>query len=142
MISGFPPRLEWSIYSPTREMQSEELNPKQGCATAFGWFVSALLGAVFALFSSVMVIPLVFGVQKRDSASVWGLSGVADLVVGFLSLPAFLVAHAIAFAFSNSEGSTTSWRGARSVMVGLLVFWVVIVIVWQHQGGGKVLRSQ
>lgn len=123
-------------------MPSEELNRKQGCAAVFGWSVSAVLGAVFALFSSVMVIPLVFGVQKRDSASVWGLSGVADLVVGFLSLPAFLAAHAIAYAISNSEGSTRSWRGARSVMVGLLVFWVVIVIVWQHQGGGKVLRSQ
>ena len=85
---------------------------------------------------------MIFGIQRRDSASVWGLSGVADLVIGFLSLPAFLAAHAIAFAAINSEGSTTSWRAARSVMIGLVVFWVVITVVWQHHGGGKVLRTQ
>lgn len=41
----------------------------------------------------------------------------------------------------GSEGTTTSWRSARSVMIGLAIFWIVIAIAWTYQGGGKVLRS-
>ena len=106
-----------------------------------GWLVSAFIGTVVAFISSGIVIPLIYGIQRRDSASVWMLSGVADLLIGFLSLPAFLIAHGIAFALGNSEGSTTSWRAARSVMIGLAIFWIVIVIVWHQLGGGKVLRA-
>jgi len=123
-------------------MQSESITRNKGGRTALGWFISALVGTVFAFLSSGVVIPLIFGVQRRDSASVWGLSGVADLVIGFLSLPAFLLVHGIAFAAINPVGSTTFWRAVRSVMIGLVIFWVVAVIVWQYHGGGKVLRTQ
>jgi hypothetical protein len=89
-------------------MQSESVTQNKGGRTALGWFISALVGTVFAFLSSGVVIPLIFGVQRRDSASVWGLSGVADFVIGFLSLPAFLLVHGIAFAAINPVGSTTS----------------------------------
>ena len=123
-------------------MQSEAQGERQGGQVFAGWFVSAFIGTVVAFFSSGIVIPLVYGVYRRDSASVWLLSGVADFVIGFLSLPAFIVAHGIAFAMSKAEGSTTSWRASRSVMIGLAIFWVVILVVWRQQGGGNVLRSQ
>ena len=120
---------------------TEEQNQNSDRWTFAAWLISAILGAVVAFLSSGIVIPLIYGTQKRSSASVWGLSGVADFVVGFLSLPAFLVAHGIAFAVRDSQGTTTSWRTARSVLIGLGIFWVVIAIAWQHHGGGKVLRS-
>jgi len=123
-------------------VQTEAQKDRQGGRVFAGWFVSAFVGTVIAFFSSGIVIPLVYGVYRRDSASVWMLSGVADFLIGFLSLPAFLVAHGVAFVLSKSEGSTTSWRASRSVMIGLAIFWIVILVVWYQQGGGKVLRSQ
>ena len=124
------------------DMQSKAQEERHGGRVFAGWFVSAFIGTVVAFFSSGIVIPLVYGAYRRDSASVWMLSGVADLVIGFLSLPVFLVAHGIAFAMSKAERSTTSWRASRSAMIGLAVFWVVILVVWHQQGGGRVLRSQ
>ncbi len=124
------------------DLQSETQEGSQGSRVIAGWFVSAFVGTVVAFFTSGIVIPLVYGVYKRDPASVWMLSGVADFVIGFLYLPVFLVTHAIALAMSRTEGSKTAWRASRSVLIGLVIYWVVILVVWHQQGGGKVLRSQ
>ena len=113
----------------------------QGCLTESVWFASAFVGAILAILSSTIVIPTIFGIQNRSSASVWGLSGVADLVIGIVSLPVFLVAHLIAFSSDKLIRASMTRRAVLSLIIGIVIYCVVIVIVWKVLGGGKVLRS-
>ena len=103
-----------------------------------GWIVSSIIGAVISWVSSSAILPLIFGVTRKDSASVWMLSGVADLVVGFMCLPAFLLAHGISYALLKSA-DTTQWRAVRSIGQGIVVFWIVLVLAWGDNG--PVLRA-
>jgi len=98
-----------------------------------GWSLSAMIGGVVAWISSAAILPLVFGIQRKDSASLWMLSGVADLVIGFLCIPAFLVAHSVSYAMLKNA-DTTQWRAVRSTCQGILFFWIVLVIVWGDNG--------
>jgi hypothetical protein len=105
-----------------------------------GWFGSAFIGAVLAWLSSAVILPIVFGIARTDSASLWMLSGVADLVMGFLCVPAFLLAHGVSYVCLKSA-DTTQWRACRSVGQGIVFFWVVLVIVWRLQVNGPVFRG-
>jgi hypothetical protein len=122
-------------------MNSEAKSQMQGCLTEFVWFASAFVGAILALLSSTIVIPTIFGIQSRSSASVWGLSGVADLVIGLFSLPVFFIAHLIAFSSDKLIITSMTRRAVLSLIFGIVIYCVVIVIVWTILGGGKVLRS-
>lgn len=105
-----------------------------------GWFVSAVIGMLVAWLSSAAILPLVFGIARKDSASLWMLSGVADLVIGFLCIPAFLVAHGLTYvALKNAD--TTQWRAFRSAGQGIVFFWIILVIVWAWQVNGPVFRA-
>lgn len=121
------------------------MNEQSPCAVAkhpiLGGVLSSLIGTVLAWLSSAVILPLTFGIVRKDSASLWGLSGVADLVIGFLCLPAFLLAHGLSYALlRNAE--TTSWRATRSVVQGMIFFWIVLLLVWHWQVGGPVTRGQ
>ena len=97
------------------------------------WSLSALTGALIAWVSSAAILPLIFGIQRKDSASLWLLSGAADLVIGFLCIPAFLIAHSVSFA-ALKNADTTQWRAFRSICQGILFFWIVLVIAWGNNG--------
>jgi len=103
-----------------------------------GWIVSSTIGTVISWVSSSAILPLIFGVTRKDAASVWMLSGVADLVVGFMCIPAFLLAHGISYALLKSA-DTTQWRASRSIGQGIVVFWIVLVLAWGDNG--PVLRA-
>ena len=97
------------------------------------WLLSALIGGLIAWISSAAILPLIFGIQRKDSASLWMLNGVADLVMGFLCIPAFLIAHSVSFlALKNAD--TNQWRAFRSAWQGILFFWIVLVIAWGNNG--------
>ena len=105
-----------------------------------GWFVSAVIGTVLAWLSSAAILPLVFGIARKDSASLWMLSGVADLVIGFLCIPAFLMAHGVSYA-TLKNADTTQWRALRSTIQGIVFFWVILVIAWAWDVNGPVSRA-
>ena len=107
-----------------------------------GWFVSAVLGSVIAFFSSGLILPLVFGTRGKSWASLWGLSGVADFLIGFLCLPAFLLAHGVIYSQAKKSELSTFFRASRSLVLALFVFWVVIVLVWYLNGGSGVWRAK
>lgn len=106
-----------------------------------GWLLSAVLGTVVAFVSSGIVLPLVFGLQKRDSASVWMLSGAADFVMGLFCLPAFWLVHGFSYAMLKGQDAA-SWRSYRSLFQGLILFWIVLVLAWRSSSGGPVLRAE
>lgn len=101
--------------------------------TLLAWALSALIGALIAWVSSAAVLPLIFGIQRKDSASLWMLSGAADLVFGFLCIPAFLIAHSASFA-ALKNADTAQWRAFRSTCQGILFFWIVLVFAWGNNG--------
>jgi hypothetical protein len=105
-----------------------------------GWFVSAVIGTVVAWLSSAAILPIMFGIARKDSASLWMLSGAADLVMGFLCVPAFLLAHGVSYVVLKSA-DTTQWRAFRSTVHGILFFWIVLVIAWRWQVNGPVFRA-
>jgi hypothetical protein len=115
------------------QKMSERDEVRKSKRPILGWFVSAAVGTVLAWLSSAAILPLIFGVARKDSASLWMLSGVADLVVGFVCIPAFLLAHSISYAVLKNA-DTTQWRGLRSVGQGIVFFWIVLVIVWGDNG--------
>lgn len=70
------------------------------------WFGSAVIGSVLAFLSAAVILPMVFGIVRISSASLWLLSGAADLVIGFLCTPAFLLAHGISYICLKSADTT------------------------------------
>ena len=68
------------------------------------------------------------------------LSGAADLVFGFLCIPAFLVAHSVSYvALKNAD--TIGWRAFRSTFQGIVFFWIILVIIWSCYVNQPVLRA-
>lgn len=105
-----------------------------------GYFASSIIGTMLAFPSSAVILQFAFGVTRVDSASLWLLSGAADLMMGFLCLPAFLLAHGASYvALKNAD--TTSWRATRSVVQGIIFFWIVLILVWRWQVGGSVTKG-
>ena len=105
-----------------------------------GWVGSAVIGTALAWVSSAVILPITFGVERKDSASLWMLSGAADLMIGFLCLPAFLLAHGVSY-FALKQADTTQWRAFRSAGQGMIFFWIVLILVWRWQVNGPVLRG-
>lgn len=105
-----------------------------------GYFVSSIIGTMLAFPSSAVILQFTFGVRRVDSASLWLLSGAADLTMGFLCIPSFLLAHGASYvALKNAD--TTSWRATRSVVQGIIFFWIVLILVWRWQVGGSVTKG-
>jgi ABC-type Na+ efflux pump permease subunit len=119
---------------------SEERNVDPSRRPVLGWFVSVLVGTPLAWLSSAAILPWIFGIERKDSASLWMLSGAVDLVFGFLCIPAFLIAHSVSYvALKNAD--TTRWRAFRSTCQGIAFFWVILVMAWGWHVNGPVFRA-
>lgn len=90
----------------------------------------------------MIVIPIIFGVEYRDSASVWMLAGVSDLMTGFAVLPVFIVVQLIGYLVCRSRGKAPLRSAVIAAVIGALVFLPSVVAVWKSQGAKKVLRAR
>lgn len=103
-----------------------------------GWLISAFLGAIIAWASSGVILPLVFGTIRKSSSSVWMLSGVNDLVIGIMCIPAFFLAHGISYGMLK-DTDTSQWRVIRSIAQGIFFYWIILILAWGENG--PVLRA-
>jgi hypothetical protein len=126
-------------------MQSDDdSSTRQPGAKSFSaWLISSVFGSIAALAITAVVIPSIYGVDYRDSSSVWGLSGIADILVGVTCLPVFLLVHLIAYLLLRSRGQQLILRsGSIAVAIWLALLLPAVLTAWQARGAQKVLRAK
>lgn len=104
------------------------------------WLLSAFTGTILLIFTSFYSVCLIFGVDRRDSSAVWGLAGLAPILLAFMCYPVFLLTQAISFV-ALRERATPAATTLYSMLVGVILTTITTVIVYASMGGGKVLRS-
>jgi hypothetical protein len=85
-------------------------------------------------------MPLIFGVDRRDSSAVWGLAGAAPLLVAILTSPAYFISQIVAFLVLRRK-ATRSATFVYSVCVGIGFGFLASCGYWLSIGGGKILQA-
>jgi hypothetical protein len=69
-------------------------------------------------------------------------AGVMDVLIGFMLLPIFVIAHAIRYILSRSHGATCGRSAGLAILMGLLVHLPSVCVTWYLlYGWHKVLRA-
>ena len=100
-------------------------------APGFGlWFLSCATGFLLLPFLTFEMMAFIFGVDRRDSSSVWGLSGMVPVVAALLTSPAYFLSQISAFCFLRTRAT----RAATCLGAA------VACLYWKSTGGGRILQ--
>jgi hypothetical protein len=87
-----------------------------------GWFLCPIVAAI--------ILPLVFGLDRRDSASVWLFSGAMDLIMGLVLSPICMVAFGVLRGVQPRTEGAPGLRPRWILAIALAVFAVALVAAW------------
>ena len=117
-----------------RGLSAMKKTRKRGC-------LALTLGTLLAPIIGTILLPLVFGRISADAASAWGLAPLAHVIIAVLSVPGFWVGYGTTNAFLTNQGAERKLqvRPIYAITIGLIVYGVVTISVWQLAVGGKVM---
>ena len=101
------------------------------------------MGTIVAPLLGSLLLTLVFGVHSVDSASAWGLSPLAPLIIATLCLPVLWIGFGLALPLMRSRSPREDDLGRPhllAMLCGLAVYGGVLVLVWSLLGGQEVLK--
>lgn len=104
------------------------------------WFLSCATGFVILPFIAFYLMASIFGVDRRDSSSVWGLSGLAPILAALITSPAYFLGQISAFCFLRKRAT----RGATflyATLFGIAIGAVAACLYWKSIGGGRILQA-
>ena len=112
----------------------KKVSPAIGCAFIAGGFI-------LFLFSSTLLIGLVYGVDRRDSSAVWGLSGAWDFIFSILFSPIYFILYPILHSFLRRRNSDIGMAELHSMIASAVGTAIVVCIAWGIAGYGRVLKA-
>ena len=104
------------------------------------WILSCLMGFVLLPIVVGLLMPLVFGVDRRDSSAVWGLAGAVPLIVAIVTSPAYFLGQIGAFLALRPKATRLATL-VYSVAIGIGFGFPASCGYWLSIGGGKILQS-
>jgi len=104
------------------------------------WILSCGVGLLALPIVVWILMPLVFGADRRDSSAVWGLAGLAPLFAVVFTSPIYFFGQIAAFCFFRSR-STPPATFLYSAIVGITSGALAACIYWQANGGGRILQA-